>query len=77
MNEKTVIRDIFLKNVGVNIEEHDYNKEFNTIDSWDSLKHVSFIIELELELGFQFEAEELENGNTINKVYEIIKSKIK
>ena len=75
MNKQELIRDVFLKNVGIKLEESDYDKEFNSINMWDSLKHVQFIIELELELGIQLEAAELESGSSVNKIFDIINKK--
>lgn len=75
MIEKKIIRDMFLKNIGTQLDELDDDKEFNQIDNWDSLKHVQFIIELEGACDVMLSAEELESGNTVNKLLEIINKK--
>jgi len=75
MNKVDVISNIFERNVGVHLNEAEYDLEFNQINNWDSLKHVQFIVDLELELNIQFTAEELEIGNSIKKIFEIINEK--
>ena len=75
MNKKDIIRKIFQKNIGIDLKESQYDEEFNNMSGWDSLKHVQFVIELEEELDIQLTPEELENGNSINKIFEIIDKK--
>lgn len=44
-------------------------------EKWDSLHHLNLIVELEDELGMEFEPEEIAEMKSFSKVKEIIASK--
>jgi acyl carrier protein len=46
-----------------------------TYPSWDSLRHLSLIVELEIEFGVTFEPEEMIKMEDIDIIEEIIKNK--
>lgn len=45
-------------------------------DAWDSLHHLNFIVELEMEFDISLEPEEIAEMKSLAKVEEIIKSKM-
>lgn len=48
-----------------------------TCDRWDSLRHLNLTIELEMELGLEFEPEEIAAMKSLDQIEEIISRKQK
>ena len=49
----------------------------DTIDSWDSLHHLSFVVALEQEFGIQFTPEEIEQLLSIDLAAALVEEKAK
>jgi len=47
-----------------------------TIGSWDSTQHLTFILALEEAFGFQLSPEEIEQARNIGKVTRIVQGKL-
>jgi len=45
----------------------------DSIASWDSINHLSLILELETEFGLSFSVEEIENLKSVKQILEKIK----
>jgi acyl carrier protein len=69
------IKQMFLKNVGYEIKADEEEKPFQEVQGWDSLKHVQFILDIETCFNIQLDSDELEEANTITKLYNIINSR--
>lgn len=48
-----------------------------TLSSWDSLAHLNFIIEMELEFNLDFEPEEISKMDSFMNVITILSNKMK
>ena len=48
----------------------------DSCDSWDSLRHLNLMLELEEEFNIEFEPEEIAEMKSFDKIYEIIERKI-
>lgn len=66
MEEK--IKEILSSVLNVDVAEIDENSSPDTIEEWDSLKHLNLIIALEEEFGIKFSTDEI--GEMMN--YKII-----
>jgi acyl carrier protein len=53
--------------------KEDSSKE--SIEQWDSLKHLHLILELEEQLNVRFNMEEIEQMTNINRIVAILKYK--
>ena len=59
------------------IDENEINdnSSIENIQSWDSLKHINFIISLEEKLNLEFSSDEIVKMISLKKILDIIKSK--
>jgi acyl carrier protein len=48
----------------------------DTIQIWDSLQHLNFVLALEQAFGLRFLPEEIERLTSVNAVVEVLESKI-
>ena len=49
---------------------------FEEVPGWDSLGHLRVIAELEETFDIEFEIEEIVDQNTVQKIYDLVKSKM-
>ena len=49
----------------------------NNIEQWDSLKHITLVVAIENEFGFQFTASEIGNLENVSQLMRIIKERAK
>ena len=71
MNSKkveSVVLDIFLTVLKKKVDIKDSR---TTLSQWDSLKHIEIIFAIEDELNIQFDEEEIEQLNDIQKIIKI------
>lgn len=61
--------------LGKNIEEIGNDASPDTIQEWDSLKHMNLIIALEEEFNVEFSDEEIGEITSFQKIFEVISSK--
>jgi acyl carrier protein len=47
-----------------------------TIEGWDSLQHLNLVLALEQEFGVQFEPEEIDEMNSIDRILRVLQDKI-
>ena len=47
-----------------------------TIASWDSIQHLNLVLALEQEFGCQFEPEEIDQMNSINRIHSVVQNKL-
>ena len=47
-----------------------------TIASWDSVQHLNLVLALEQEFGCQFEPEEIDQMNSINRIHSVVQNKL-
>lgn len=67
------IIDIANKVFKTNVSE---NTNQSNCSAWDSLHHLNFVVELEIEFDISFEPEEIAEMKSISAIHEIIKSKL-
>lgn len=72
-NKEKILR--VLKSVLNQKDVNETTSQFNT-DQWDSLKHLTLIVELEREFDIEFEPNEIEEMTDFNRIEEYIKGKI-
>ena len=58
------------------IDKFDESALKKNIDSWDSLRHINLIVELEAEFDISIEPEEIELMTDFRMVEKIVSSKI-
>ena len=46
-----------------------------TIESWDSVQHLSLVLALEEEYGFQFSPEEMDQAKTVGGLARLVSAK--
>ena len=63
------------------LELNDYNLEltssYEQVPGWDSLGHMKIISQIEEQLKLEFEIDEIIGVNTVGKLIEMIKKKLK
>lgn len=71
------IYDVFRNalDLGDNIELTP-DSAFEEVPGWDSLGHLRVMGELEAVFDIEFEIEEIVDQNTVQKVYDLVKSKM-
>ena len=47
-----------------------------TIASWDSVQHLNLVLALEQEFGCQFEPEEIDQMNNIDRIHRVVQNKL-
>jgi acyl carrier protein len=60
----------------VDVSEIDDNSSPDTIDQWDSLKHMNLILALEEEFEVRFDDEDIMNMITFESIFSILKNKM-
>ena len=63
-----------LKDV-LDVQEIDINSSQDTLDDWNSLRHLNLISELEDEFDLEFDPEEIAEMKSVKKIIEMINSK--
>ena len=56
----------------ISIEELNDKSSINNIKSWDSLKHINFIVFLEKEFGIEFTFDDIMTMISLKRIVEII-----
>ena len=67
-----------IKKVANQVFECDINNESSqkNCNQWDSLHHLNFIVDLEMEFDVSFEPEEISIMSSITEVEKILKTKL-
>jgi acyl carrier protein len=71
-NVESVILDIFSAVLKRTVDPKDSRL---TLSQWDSLKHIEIIFAIEDELSIQFDEEEIEQLDSIEKIIKIVSVK--
>lgn len=66
--------DVFKSSFGISDEQLSENLQYNTIDEWDSVGHMSMIAELEESFAIELEMDEIIDFSSYNKGKEILKN---
>ena len=71
----------FIKKIFKRVFElEEYNLEldsaFESVPGWDSLGHLILISEIEENLGIEFDIEEIIGVNTVQKIIDLVNSKM-
>lgn len=66
--------DVFKSSFGIGDEQLSENLQYNTIDEWDSVGHMSMIAELEESFAIELEMDEIIDFSSYNKGKEILKN---
>jgi acyl carrier protein len=66
-----IAADVF----SVPIADINAESSADTIETWDSLQHLNFVLAVEQEFGVQFTPEEIEKLISVNTVVEMVEAK--
>lgn len=70
------IKEIIVDVLNIKISELKKDSSPDTIENWDSLKHINIIIALETEFNIEFDDEDIINMIDYQCIEQIIKDKI-
>jgi len=70
------IRGIAADVLGVPLDQVHPDSTPDTIESWDSLKHLDMVLALEQEMGIQFTPEEIEQLLSIELMAALVSEKL-
>lgn len=73
---ETKIREVIANVLGIEVEELKKDSSPETIEEWDSLKHMNIIIALEDTFEVEFNDEEIGDMNSIALITLIILEKL-
>ena len=73
---KTEVIDIVSNILNIKKSKITENSGINTIEQWDSLKHMQIISSIEEEYKIEFSEQELINSNNVKKLINSIKKNI-
>jgi acyl carrier protein len=71
-NVRRIAADVF----GINIEEITPQSSTDSIETWDSLQHLNFVLALEQSYSLQFEPEDIEQMKSIEITTMTIEEKL-
>lgn len=69
------VRDIAADVLQVSPRRITRESSVETIETWDSLHHLSLILALENSFGFQFEPEEMERMTSLEQILSVLEEK--
>jgi acyl carrier protein len=69
---RTIASDIF----GISAEKITPASTPETIETWDSIQHLSLVLALEEKFGLQLSPEEIEQMKSIGEVIKLVESKL-
>jgi acyl carrier protein len=70
------IREIAADVFGVPVEAVSLDSSPDTLEAWDSLQHLSLLLELEASFNVKFSARETSRMTSIRGITELIRSKL-
>jgi|TARA_B110000037_G_scaffold34544_1_gene42016 acyl carrier protein len=71
------IKKVFHKALNIGDYELKLDSKFEEVPEWDSLGHMRIIQELEEQLNIEFDINEIIDVDTVKKIINLAKSKIK
>lgn len=69
------IRQVISDVLGVPVSKLSVESSPETIESWDSVQHLSLVLALESSLGVQFAPEDIEKMRTVGAIEKMIAAK--
>lgn len=72
-NEMERIKKIFCETLGVSDSEVNDDTAYNSLEPWDSLKHLEIVSNLEEEFNINIDTDDVIDMSNFKKVKEIIK----
>ncbi len=75
MNENK-INDILKRVLRVSTEDLKKDLGINDVENWDSLTHMTLIVDIENELNIELTGDEIAEMTSFSKIREILNSKI-
>jgi len=73
---KKKVKQVMTSVLKMDISEIDENTSLESVETWDSLRHINLIIALEEEFGIQFSGEEIVNMLSYKLIYLTICDKL-
>ncbi|HEY5536921.1 MAG TPA: acyl carrier protein [Ignavibacteria bacterium] len=80
MNEKELqksIIDIMSDTFNVKKEKISLSASKSNLDEWDSLAHLKLFLALQESFRVNFSTDEIDSGNSLEKIYKLLKDKIR
>lgn len=71
-NQMNRIKEIFCEIVGVDESEVDDNTSYQSLEPWDSLKHLAIVSRLEEEFDIDIEMDDIIAMETFKKIKELV-----
>ncbi len=71
------ILKIFKQSLELNKKKINTNIDKKDLQEWDSMSNIALISNIEKKYKFKFKATEINNINTINKLFKIVEKKVK
>ena len=72
MNNLEKYNEVFINCFGVSEDVLNDNLEYNTIEAWDSVGHMTLVAEIEAKFDIQFEMDEIIDFSSYEKGKEIV-----
>jgi acyl carrier protein len=69
------LRDIFADTLEITPEEVTPELDAETIDTWDSFRHLQLILAIEGEYGVQFDPQQIPELTTVARIQKILEEK--
>ena len=69
---KQIMADLF----DINPKKINKSTSMDNVDSWDSLKHINLILELEQEFKISLDTKEIESMLSFNEILKTLKMKL-
>jgi acyl carrier protein len=69
------LRDIFADTLEIAPEEVTPELDAETIDTWDSFRHLQLILAIEGEYGVQFDPQQIPELTTVARIQKILEEK--
>lgn len=74
MNQNRII-EIIASVLEVSAAEINIESDSNSVESWDSMKQLFMVSELEQEFNIEFDTEEMEKMKSVRSIIDIINTK--
>ena len=71
------VKEIMAVVFGLSVSDIPDDASSDTIEGWDSLKHINLVLALEESLGIEFKEQEIVQFKNIPSLMAIIESKLK
>ena len=69
------LRDIFADTLEIAPEKVTPDLDAETVDNWDSFRHLQLILSIEGEFGVQFDPQQIPELTTVSKILKVLEAK--